>query len=34
MTTLEKEIEQKLDAATVKEMIEEHSESLIEIVEF
>ena len=31
---LEKEMEQKVDAATVKTMIEEHSDSLIEVVEF
>lgn len=31
---LEKEMEQKVDAATVQTMIEEHSESLIEVVEF
>ena len=31
---LEKEMEQKVDTATVQTMIEEHSDSLIEVVEF
>lgn len=31
---LETEIEQKVDAATVQTMIKEHSDSLIEVVEF
>lgn len=31
---LGKEMEQKVDAATVQSMIEEHSDSLIEVVEF
>lgn len=31
---LETEMEQKVDAATVKTMIEDHTESLIEVVEF
>lgn len=31
---LEKEMEQKVDAATVQTMIKEHSDSLIEVVEF
>jgi hypothetical protein len=31
---LETEMEQKVDAATVQTMIEKHSESLIEVVEF
>ena len=34
VTELEKEMGQKVDAATVQTMIEEHSESLIEVVEF
>lgn len=31
---LEKEMEQKVDVAAVQTMIEEHSESLVEVVEF
>ena len=34
VSDLETEMEQKVDAATVKIMIEEHSDSLIEVVEF
>ena len=34
VTELETEMEQKVDAATVQTMIEEHSSSLIEVVEF
>lgn len=34
VSELEKEMEQKVDTKTVQTMIEEHSESLIEVVEF
>lgn len=34
ITELESEIEAKVDAETVQSMIEEHSESIIEVVEF